>query len=427
MENSTSSKNLFTYQSLLKKIIMKNLYRNFIVFFLFLISSTKAFSQTGPAINCDQCTSSYPYTLCPSGQIICTNNPWHTGQGMPSHEMHFPPCETENDNGVSNIYVYYEYWDGMEYIDDDKLIFNITGDPNCLSCQTFSDDMQSAWSQWSNICPDLNANPNAKCCVSVTLESNVTDMMQYNNPAVTIARPSGSKCEICNGLIKINVTDNYMYDNPEYPNQIPYTGGNLPYIYALDEEGNDISPEQNFWSIETTLLHEFAHYFGLPDDDGTGNFLDIGCYPKDDDGNAEEDILDIDLPQFGGPDEQNPFFGLSDFDKCWFELLYCCYNPPLSIEQNINKQSINNSFNLLNAPDPFSVATKINYSVKNNAHVLLRVYNSIGELITTLQDGNLEAGNYSAEFNGAGIARGVYYYVLTEGSSAAMRGMILVK
>ena len=86
-----------------------------------------------------------------------------------------------------------------------------------------------------------------------------------------------------------------------------------------------------------------------------------------------------------------------------------------------------NIFDLSNAPNPFFDATTINFSVPTNSYVSLRVYNAIGELIATLYDGILGEGNYSSSFNGIGLAKGMYYYVLNEGIKMAAHGMVLVK
>ncbi|MCK4695298.1 MAG: hypothetical protein KAT74_06035, partial [Candidatus Cloacimonetes bacterium] len=53
-----------------------------------------------------------------------------------------------------------------------------------------------------------------------------------------------------------------------------------------------------------------------------------------------------------------------------------------------------------NYPNPFNPTTTINYSICENIKVSLKVYNIKGQLVKTLLNDKLEAGNYSAIWNG---------------------------
>ena len=164
------------------------------------------------------------------------------------------------------------------------------------------------------------------------------------------------------------------------------------------------------------------HYFGLPAD---GLFEPIngigGCYPKLSNGNDIVNASDIDIYNL------EPF-PLTHYDSCWFELLYCCNEPTTDVEErNLNALPEIEQLLLSNSPNPFSDETVINFSVAKDSRVTLKVYNAIGSLVQTLQDGFLTGGSYTVTFAGAEFAKGVYYYILTEGASAAMRGMLLVK
>lgn len=77
-----------------------------------------------------------------------------------------------------------------------------------------------------------------------------------------------------------------------------------------------------------------------------------------------------------------------------------------------------------NFPNPF---TQINYSVRQNMHVLLRIYDSNGSEITALVNENKVAGQYSINFNASDFASGIYYYTITAGSFTDTKKMILLK
>ena len=76
-----------------------------------------------------------------------------------------------------------------------------------------------------------------------------------------------------------------------------------------------------------------------------------------------------------------------------------------------------------NYPNPFNPATQIRYSLPEEATVSLKVYNLLGQLVTTLVSGELGAGHHIATWNGrnsAGsvVGSGMYFYRFdAEGSS----------
>ncbi|MBN8586418.1 MAG: T9SS type A sorting domain-containing protein [Ignavibacteria bacterium] len=84
---------------------------------------------------------------------------------------------------------------------------------------------------------------------------------------------------------------------------------------------------------------------------------------------------------------------------------------PIGI-QNINN-IIPEEFELKqNYPNPFNPVTQIEFSVPVNSFVKLKVYNSAGELVSILAEGEMARGSYKADFNAANLASGVYYYVM---------------
>ncbi|MCK4654344.1 MAG: T9SS type A sorting domain-containing protein, partial [Candidatus Cloacimonetes bacterium] len=67
-----------------------------------------------------------------------------------------------------------------------------------------------------------------------------------------------------------------------------------------------------------------------------------------------------------------------------------------------------------------------------NIKVSLKVYNVKGQLVKTLVNDKLEAGNYSTTWNGKDkneepVASGIYFYKLKAGDFQRVRKMILLK
>ena len=80
-----------------------------------------------------------------------------------------------------------------------------------------------------------------------------------------------------------------------------------------------------------------------------------------------------------------------------------------------------------NYPNPFNPSTKIIYTISELSKVILKVFNLLGEEVTTLVNEEKIAGNYSIEFNAASLPSGVYFYQLKAGEYTSVKKMILLK
>ena len=105
-----------------------------------------------------------------------------------------------------------------------------------------------------------------------------------------------------------------------------------------------------------------------------------------------------------------------------------------SVITDIDDKDIPTEFELAqNYPNPFNPSTIIQYSVPpvmknaNSTNMKLKVFNSLGESVRTLIDAEQEPGEYSVEFNAAGLASGVYYYRLTAGNYTSTKKMIITR
>ena len=80
-----------------------------------------------------------------------------------------------------------------------------------------------------------------------------------------------------------------------------------------------------------------------------------------------------------------------------------------------------------NYPNPFNPETNIDFNITKAGNVTLKVYNSAGALITTLTDGHLAPGTYSANWNAANEPSGIYFYTIETAGFKESKKMILVK
>jgi len=80
-----------------------------------------------------------------------------------------------------------------------------------------------------------------------------------------------------------------------------------------------------------------------------------------------------------------------------------------------------------NYPNPFNPITKIKYSVTQLSQVSLKIFNTLGEEIETLVNGEKPAGTYEIILNASNLASGVYFYQLKAGSFTETKKMILLR
>ncbi|MBK8981053.1 MAG: T9SS type A sorting domain-containing protein [Ignavibacteria bacterium] len=80
-----------------------------------------------------------------------------------------------------------------------------------------------------------------------------------------------------------------------------------------------------------------------------------------------------------------------------------------------------------NYPNPFNPSTIINYELRITNDVKLKVYDILGNEVLTLVNEKQAAGSYEAEFDGSGLASGIYFYRLETGEFIQTKRMALVK
>jgi parallel beta-helix repeat protein len=127
--------------------------------------------------------------------------------------------------------------------------------------------------------------------------------------------------------------------------------------------------------------------------------------------------------------DQSPYAGKSyyrlkqmDFDGSYeySSIVEVDFNLPIefSLEQNY--------------PNPFNPTTKIRYTIPRDEkrkmqNVSLKVYDVLGNEVTTLVNEQRESGFYEVDFNSSSFTSGVYFYQLKAGPFLESKKMLLLK
>lgn len=80
-----------------------------------------------------------------------------------------------------------------------------------------------------------------------------------------------------------------------------------------------------------------------------------------------------------------------------------------------------------NYPNPFNPSTRIRYEIPQRGFVTIKIFDVLGNEITTLVNEEKSFGGYEIEFNGSGLVSGIYYYRITVGDFSQTKKMLYLK
>jgi hypothetical protein len=103
--------------------------------------------------------------------------------------------------------------------------------------------------------------------------------------------------------------------------------------------------------------------------------------------------------------------------------------PKYDITADVNiEENLPTGFTLCqNYPNPFNPTTTIKFALPVEGRVKINVYNSLGQLVETLIDKEIESGYHEVNFDASRLASGIYLYQLQTGEFNSVKKMILIK
>ena len=269
--------------------------------------------------------------------------------------------------------------------------------------------------------------------------------------------------------------------NPTYGQEIA-TGlcGCLGYVDGAVVDGNEVTftirmvDNEPIRGIELDIYHDSADlvYGGVDKGDKLENVTDeegnprtmtlLGNYLEDHlkvlaystsrartagDG-TEGDLIHVTYDLADGaslPDQVTFYFGLANLPGTSMdpELLnvVCGYpdaDNPVAVSTSAmgidGNETIPDEFALnQNYPNPFNPSTQISFDVpQGGEHIMLNIYNILGQNVSILVNGVMNPGTYTMEWNatdeaGNPVASGIYFYELRSSSFIARKKMLLIR
>ncbi len=121
------------------------------------------------------------------------------------------------------------------------------------------------------------------------------------------------------------------------------------------------------------------------------------------------------------------------FVKSGYAINQTTFVPSIATDVDDRPSNIPATYSLAqNFPNPFNPTTTISFDLPRQSQVELRIYNLLGQQVTTLANGAFLSGHHELIWNGCdgrgqSVAGGIYFYKIEAGDFSESRKMALVK
>jgi hypothetical protein len=102
-------------------------------------------------------------------------------------------------------------------------------------------------------------------------------------------------------------------------------------------------------------------------------------------------------------------------------------SDPVSARPVSNSGMIGSFTLFQNYPNPCNPTTKIKFRIRHAGYVILRVYDVLGRVVTTLVNGQITAGEHETEFSGEDLSDGTYFYRMEAEAFTTTKKLILLR
>jgi hypothetical protein len=160
----------------------------------------------------------------------------------------------------------------------------------------------------------------------------------------------------------------------------------------------------------------FLQYSGFDTTYGSAGIFYEGLFP---DGTSEGKIVIMGFPfETIYPEE---------IRNQLMEKIISFFDLPTAVDNEKNKLLSPNYFLAQNYPNPFNPTTTIEFSIPENGHVSLTIYDVLGSEATLLVNEYKSSGKYTVKFDAAKLTSGIYFYTIRSGKYIETKKMQLLK
>ncbi|HEX9971051.1 MAG TPA: cohesin domain-containing protein, partial [bacterium] len=175
-----------------------------------------------------------------------------------------------------------------------------------------------------------------------------------------------------------------------------------------------------FIAAEVTCAHSKSPLFAYQDNEGIVKLGVAATKAMDQNGSFVKLIF---KPNEGMQNSESASFSIGEFSINGQN-----YTTQFqSIETSLSADAPDHYELCQNYPNPFNATTTIKYSLAENTHVKVSVYNHLGQVVAVLVDGAQSKGTHSVKWNTSNQPSGIYFYKLKTDEFIASKKMFLQK
>jgi DNA-binding beta-propeller fold protein YncE len=289
----------------------------------------------------------------------------------------------------------------------------------------------------SSLLPELGSSPTAAAVsdngtvyIGPVLGGGGTAIAMYDNDLNYIGNAIYSPPAISRTM-EVSADGNTIY-------WMPFTALKV-YVYQRSDEFSSfefVGSLLEDMSIESSAWNPVTGHLWVSNDErnAIGTYEHLTWYELDVSG-TESIIIDsfkwdntVDFTEFPrgldfSPDGRTAYFGTFTIETSRIQKAVYQTNDVTELENQILK-----NFSLIqNFPNPFNPTTKIKYTIPEKANHSLIVFDVLGNELRELVGGEVEAGEYEADFDATNLPSGVYFYRLQTEEFIETKKMILLK
>jgi hypothetical protein len=97
-------------------------------------------------------------------------------------------------------------------------------------------------------------------------------------------------------------------------------------------------------------------------------------------------------------------------------------NLQIAVNENVTAFTLNTPY-----PNPANDVAQVTFSVEAAAYTTIKLYDALGNEITTIQDGFVSAGSHGLTVNTSALSSGAYYIVLSNGSESTTQMLNVIR